>query len=124
METEPKDIWTILKAGWTPQPRWLSSECVGPVSPSDHAPILLAPAQPSHQGEAPETASTLKIRNRKRKILTGNVVELRPRLRDEVHATELLKALCAACEAHAAGNNELMMVRIKMLYHMFDDGTG
>jgi hypothetical protein len=65
--------------------------------------------------------SSLKIRNKRRKVQQGNVVELRPRRLDEICASEILNALCAACEAHAAGEDELLMARIKMLYHMFDD---
>jgi hypothetical protein len=72
-------------------------------------------------GPAPETPLPRTIRMRKRPAGMGNVVELRPYLRDEICATEILKSLLAACEAHAAGDDELMMARIKNLYHMYEN---
>jgi hypothetical protein len=54
----------------------------------------------------------------------GNVVEFRPRARDYAYADCLLEALCAACEAQAAGQDDVMMARIRQLYHLFEDVAG
>jgi hypothetical protein len=186
VETDPEDVWMVLKTSWTPQPRWLSAEGLGLESPPVPAPKVRAPAKNQRQqepaciaatgGELPalsmegdlcppkvkrkppralpsrsserferdrsikvarentyhesavsrcrpvaEMASTPDSRNKQRKVPKSNVVELWPRRRDEMYATEILNALCAACEAHAAGEDDLLMVRIRSLYHMFDE---
>jgi hypothetical protein len=54
----------------------------------------------------------------------GNVIELRPHARDYVYADRILRAICAACEAQAAGEDEIMMARIRELYHLFEDVAG
>jgi hypothetical protein len=55
---------------------------------------------------------------------TGNVIELWPRARDYAYADCILIALCSACAAQAAGQDEIMMARIRQLYHLFEDVAG
>jgi len=55
------------------------------------------------------------------KINVDNVVDLRPRLLEHSYAERLLEAVCAACEAQATGQRQLLMLRIKQVYHLFDD---
>ncbi len=93
--------------------------CIEPVKEKSFVEPAIGPCRPAR-----ETKAALKLRNRTRNVQVDNVVDLRPRQRDEVCATEILNALRAACEAHNAGNEEVMMARIKMLYHLFDDGSG
>jgi len=105
MDGQIQDIWMIVKESWRPRPGWRSTG-----EPTRSRGVRLKnPAPPVDAGK------------NSRSFSAENVVELRPHARDHAYADCILSALCAACEAHAAGNDELLMARIRELYHLYDD---
>jgi hypothetical protein len=78
-------------------------------SPAKVVQVRLAPLQGA--GGFPQAGS----------VTANNVVELRPRARDHTYADFVLSALRSMFEAQAAGQKELLKVRIKLVSHLLED---